>query len=478
MNQINTLDARGWQPDIPAGSTPLYLRLADALQSAIDAERLREGARLPTQRALADTLGIAVGTANSAYLEAERRGLIRRHVGQGTFVAANAVRGLASQGRIDLSLNQPPLDVAAPLVRKLFAGLVEDADAAQLMGYPTRRESTRYRQAAALWLARSTGLPRVQADDLLPSQGATQGLLAVLDSLLEPGAKVLCEAITYAGFKVAVRQLGGEPDAVAIDREGMIPEALEERIRATGARVVLLCPTLQNPTGAVASAKRRQALADVARRNDLWLIEDDVYGSLPEAGQRPAPIAALLPDRVFYIGSASKAIAPGLRAGWIIPPAAMKERVAAALNARNAFASPFGCPQMMAGASPFGWLAFAKLCETRLADDIVIRIRSEAVARLTLAEHWLGEHMQTPGGRQSLHVWLPLAAEQAESLHMALAQQEIHTTPPSAPMLAQPPSGLRLCLGGAESRDALEQALSVIAGELRQLQAGGSYWQP
>jgi DNA-binding transcriptional MocR family regulator len=478
MNQINNLDARAWQPAIPVGESPLYLRVADALQSAISTQQLREGARLPTQRALAERLGIAVGTANSAYLEAERRGLIRRHVGQGTFVATNAGRGPATQGRIDLSLNQPPLQVAAPLVRKLFAGLVEDADAAQLMGYPTRREAGRYRQAAALWLVRSTALPRLQADELLPSQGATQALLAVLDSVLEPGAKVLCEAITYAGFKVAVRQLGGEPEPVAIDAEGMVPDALEERARATGARAVLVCPTLQNPTGAIASAQRRQALADVARRNQLWLIEDDVYGSLPEAGQRPAPIAALLPDRVFYVGSASKAIAPGLRAGWVIPPAAMKERVAAALSARNAFASPFGCPQMMAGSSPFGWLAFAKLCETRLADEIVTLIRREASARLDLARQLLGDRLQAPGGRQSLHVWMPLAAEQAESLHMALSRQEIHLTPPSAPMLAQPPSGLRLCLGSPDTRDALEQALSVIAGELRQLQTGGAYWQP
>jgi len=477
MDQINHADAREWRPQVRSGSEPLYLRLADALQSAIETQQLGTGARLPTQRGLADALGIAVGTANSAYLEAERRGLIRRHVGRGTFVAALPDRGTALQGRIDLSLNQPPLQVAAALVRKLFAGLVEDADATQLMGYPGRREAGRYRQAAVQWLARSTSLRKVRVDDLLPSQGATQGLLAVLDSLMESGDKVLCEAITYAGFKVTVRQLGGQPEPVEIDGEGMIPESLEERALATGARIVLLCPTLQNPTGSVASVIRRQRLADVARRLGLWIIEDDVYGTLPEAGQRLPPIASLLPDRVFYIGSASKAIAPGLRAGWVIPPEAMKERVAAALNARNAFASPFGCPQMMAGASPFGWLAFSKLCETRIADEIVDRIRGESSARLELAENLLGERLQSPGGRQSLHVWLPLAADQAESLHMALARQEIHVTPPSAPMLGQPASGLRLCLGSPDTRDALEQALSVIAGELRQLQDAAAYWQ-
>src|SRR5690606_9232033 len=120
--------------------------------------------------------------------------------------------------------------------------------------------------------------------DVLPCQGATQGLVAVLDHLFADGDALACEQVTYGGFKVVARALGLRLVPTEQDGEGMTPDALERAAREHGAKAALLCPTHQNPTGVVASLERRQALLAVARRHRLWIVEDDVYGALAAPG--------------------------------------------------------------------------------------------------------------------------------------------------------------------------------------------------
>lgn len=476
MIQINPRDAREWTPFVPDGDAPYYLRLADAMQRDIRQGVLTVGARLPTQRALARTLRVSVGTVNAAYHEATVRGLIVSHVGRGTFVASPGRRERSPSGEINLAVNQPPYHVAAPLIRKLLSQLIEDADTADLLGYPMQQDSGRYTTAVSRWLARTSRLPLVKPDELTPCHGATQALLATLELVAPPGSRILVETVTYAGFKVGARQVGAQLVAVEQDGEGMVPDALEQAVRTSGARVMLVCPTLQNPTGAVASLDRRRAWVRIARRHGLTIVEDDVYGALADDVE-VVPLATLAPDITFHIGSASKSIAPGLRAGWVVAPRAHRAALASVVHRRNAMAAPYGCPVVTAGASPFGCLAFAKLCETRMADEILALNREEAGARLALAQAILGERMTTPGSRRSLHAWLPLDPLQAESLVEALRLQAIRINAPSAPMVEASPRGVRICLGGPERREQLEEALHLIAGQLARV-AGYPDWHP
>src|SRR5690606_13312250 len=129
MDQFNFADARRWRPDVAPGEAPLYRRIADAMLCDVQRGVLAPGARLPTQRALAEALDVSVGTATAAYLEAERRGLLRRHVGRGTFVASPGTRASRPPGHANLAVNVPPFHRAAELIRRLLAQLVEDADA-------------------------------------------------------------------------------------------------------------------------------------------------------------------------------------------------------------------------------------------------------------------------------------------------------------------------------------------------------------
>ena len=108
-------------------------------------------------------------------------------------------------------------------------------------------------------------------------------------------------------------RLGLRLHGLALDEEGVRPEALEEAARGGRARLVFLNPTAHNPTTATMSQGRREAIVAIARRHELILIEDDVYGQLPE--DRPPPLAVLAPERTVHISSASKSVAPGLRLG-------------------------------------------------------------------------------------------------------------------------------------------------------------------
>lgn len=477
MNRSNITDARLWRPAVRAGDAPYYRRLADALHGAIRAGTLEAGTRLPTQRALAAALGVSVGTASAAYVEAERRGLVRRHVGRGTFVASPGTRAFTPAGQLNLAVNIPPFHAAAPTIRRLLAQLIEDADSTELLGYPLFRSDGRYATATAGWISRATGVGAVAAKEVVPSQGATQGLLATMDYLFERGDRVICERVTYGGFKVVARVLGVQLVPVDQDEEGMVPDAVERAVRDQGARGIVICATHQNPTGSTASLGRREALLALARRYDLWIVEDDVYGALATPGH-PPPLAALDRARTFHVSSASKSLAPGLRAGWVLPPAAHRDRIAVALNARMESLAPFGCPVLTAGAAPFGFLAFAKMCETRMADEVAGIVRSETRRRAELAQRVLGPHMQRPADGLSLHVWLPMNPSAAESLHQRLALQDIRATPPGAPMVGAPPSGLRLCLGGPERVESLEEALHVVRGELDRLAERHGSWVP
>lgn len=464
MNQFNHADARGWTPVVETGTAPLYQRIADAMRRDVQRGALAPGARLPTQRALAEVLGVSVGTATAAYLEAERRGLVRRHVGRGTFVASPGTRAARPPGHANLAVNVPPFHRAADLIRRLLAQLVEDADARELLGYPQFRAEGRYATAAAGWMARMGPIGPVAPRDVVPCQGATQGLLAVLDHLLEPGDAIACERITYGGFKVVARTLGLRLVPCDQDGEGLTPDALERAVRDQGARAVLLCPTHQNPTGVVSSPERRERLLAVARRHRTWIVEDDVYGALASREAVAPPYRALDPARTFHVGSASKAIAPGFRAGWVLAPDAHRDGVAATLHARVSTSAPFGCPVLTAGAAPFGFLAFAKMCETRMADEVVAIIRDETARRMAMARRILGDalHPADPG---SLHAWLPLDGD-AGDVHERLLERGIHATPPDAPMVGAPPAGLRLCLGGVEHEATLEGVLLQVADVL------------
>lgn len=447
---------KSWRPMLsPAEDAPIYRRLVAAMVRDLSTGALAPGARLPPQRVLAHALGISVGAVTRAYDEAARRGLVAAHVGRGTFVADRHAPGGGAPGPIDLSINVAPI---APLEAMAAAidALRRTADWSERLNYLPTGGLEADRRAAAAWLARSAGLEGVDWRTLLCCAGAQNAMAVAFGALCRTGEVVLCEAATFSGVKALAAQLGYRLHGVGMDGEGVRPEALERAAAETGARVFYTLPTLQNPTARTAGRHRRAEIVAVARRQDLWLIEDDVYAAYAR-DHAPIPIAVLAPERTLYLSSLSKLLAPGLRAGFLVAPAGeVHERC---LRATRAFTHS---QPGVGNAVATYWLQSGR------ADALMREVREEVRLRTEMALAALAGAAEPPGGEASLHLWLPMAPATAERVAARALTAGLRLTQPAAYTVSDPETsgGLRVCLGAAPDRASLARALQILGRAL------------
>ena len=176
-----------------------------------------------------------------------------------------------------------------------------------------------------------------EADDLIVTSGSQQGLTLLAAVLLEHGDTVLVEDPSYLAALQAFTLAGARLCAVPTDDGGPDPEGVRVAAARTGAKLLYLVPTFQNPTGRTIGLERRRALLEAAADAGLWVIEDDPYGELRLDGE-PVPAMASLPgadERVILLGSLSKVLAPGLRIGVLRAPATLLSAVAVAKQASD-----------------------------------------------------------------------------------------------------------------------------------------------
>lgn len=235
-------------------------------------------------------------------------------------------------------LPEPGLfDVAG--LRSAFDRALGDEVAGRSLQYSTTEGDPVLRAAAAaLMVARGV---RTQADDLLITSGSQQALTLVATALVDPGEAVLVEEPSYLAAIQAFTLAGARVVPVACDEDGVIPEALEDAVRREGARLAYLIPTFQNPTGRTLPLERRAAIAAIAERTGLWLIEDDPYGELRYSGAPVAPLAAQprAAGRTLSLSTLSKIAAPGLRIGWVRAPRALRAPLVVAKQAADLHSS-------------------------------------------------------------------------------------------------------------------------------------------
>jgi DNA-binding transcriptional MocR family regulator len=191
-----------------------------------------------------------------------------------------------------------------------MAWIADDRGLGHFVGYQPHAGRPEHRAAGSEWLGR--GEYDVPPDRVIVTSGAQHGLLASLSTVLRPGEKLGVEALCFPGMKVVARMLGCQLEPLAMDEEGITPDALEAACR-NGIRVFCCVSTLSNPTCAVMSIERRQAVAEILQKHGAFLVEDDIYGLLR---RKPLPpIASFAPENTLYLTSLSKAISPGLRIG-------------------------------------------------------------------------------------------------------------------------------------------------------------------
>ncbi|MER6078042.1 PLP-dependent aminotransferase family protein [Streptomyces sp. NPDC001833] len=215
-----------------------------------------------------------------------------------------------------------------------FRTVLEEAPERALQ-YSTTEGEPALRQRLAARIA-TRGLPTA-ADDLLVTTGSQQALSLLASALIDPGDTILVESPCYLAALQVFGLAGARVLPVPGDADGVDPAALEELIRAERPKLLYLVPTFQNPTGRTVPAARRAALATVAARHGLWVIEDDPYGELRYDGDHVPWIASFpgAEDRTVLLGSFSKVMAPGLRLGWLRAPAALRRACAVAKQAAD-----------------------------------------------------------------------------------------------------------------------------------------------
>ncbi|MET4158999.1 PLP-dependent aminotransferase family protein [Agromyces sp. PvR057] len=443
-----------WTPRLAGAAGPTSERLVSALAEDILDGVVAEGERLPAHRALAEELGVALGTVTKAYAELGLRGLVRGTHGRGTFVS---YRAEPASGSVDLAMNMPPRMLSDRVIADALAASAGRVDAEVLSACGPPGGRLEYRRTAAAWLA-STGL-EIPAEELVLAHGAQQGIAAVLMAVSPPGrpVAVYTEEVTFHGALSYARLAGHPVHGVPIDRQGLRPDLLDRmlsadaRTRGSGIRpVIYVTPTLQNPTGATMCASRRRELVRVARAHDALIIEDDVY-AVSEERLAPA-LVSLAPERTFYVSSASKALSPAIRLGMVKPPCAFRPRVADAVRALGLPVSPLIC------------VLLDELVSAGIASTVRASIRDEGARRTEMAREQFGSALFL-APKTGYHVFLPMAPDRARALAASAQDAGVLLADPDTMMadLRQRAGGVRLSLG-APSISELARGLSIVHG--------------
>ncbi|EIG61166.1 PLP-dependent aminotransferase family protein [Bradyrhizobium sp. WSM1253] len=444
-----------WRPRKLAADGPRYLALVGALEQDIADGRLSDGDRLAPHRDLARELNLSVGTVSKAYQEAEQRGIVSGHVGQGTFVRRRSAAGgeVASTRHepVNLALNVPAQGSETQILSALFGEVVRERDLAPLLGYHPHGGIRRHREIIAASLSDTTFT--VETARLFLCNGAQHAIDVALRLVAKPGDSVLVDAYTYSGFKAiaAASHLNLVP--VEMDGEGLDPGALKQACRTSKARVLYCMPTLQSPTARTMSLARRQSIAEVAEELDLAVIEDDVYGCF--FTERPVPIASLAPIRTFYVTSYSKCLAPAFRLGTLTVPTAYVAQAELLLHASAWFVAPMVSETVL------------RLIERGKLEELLRERRLQALERYRafLDVFPKAERLQFP----AFYGWLPLPQGwSADQFAVAARARSILVTPRIASAVGDTePGAVRICLGAPKNLKELSDVLQTLYDILR-----------
>jgi DNA-binding transcriptional MocR family regulator len=433
-----------------------YIRLADAVAADIAGGALKPGDRLPPQRTFAFQRKIAASTASRVYTELLRRGLVIGEVGRGTFVSGQSRQPIAQPpleprgARIDMEINYPVLPTQSAMIAKSLAGL-ERADALEIAQRQGSSGGTQAaRNIAAGFMSRPGWIPN--SEQFAFTANGRQCIAAALSALVPAGGRCGVEALTYPFIKGIAARLGVTLVPLAMDAQGVRPDAVQKAHREANLSALYIQPTIQNPLGMTMPGGRRADLLRVVEKLDLTVIEDSVYGFLSDE----APLAAMAPDRCVVLDSLSKKVAPGLALGFIVSPPRLREGILNAIRSGGWTASGYA------------FAAGQRLMGDGTAAELIRLKRADAQRRQQMAaERLAGFEIQAD--RKSYHLWLSLPQHwRSQTFVAAAARRDIALTPSTTFAITpgHAPNAVRLALA-APSIEQLDFALRTLADILR-----------
>ena len=445
-----------WLRRIEASDQPAYLLIADLIAEDVRTGRLAARERLPTLRELADDLHLNYTTVARAYAEARKRGLIDSRPGMGTHVRGHSPALPPRSGSgAEMTMNLPPEPADAALLERMHASAAEvmaSSDLYTMLRYQDFGGAPEDKEAGVAWLRRR--LPDCDASRVLVCPGIHSALAALISQLARPGELICVESLTYPGLKAMANQLGVQLHALPLDDDGPSAAEFEQACKTLKPKALYCNPTLLNPTTTTVTRVRREALADIALRYSVPIIEDDAYAMLPR--QVPAPMALLAPELTYYLTGFSKCLGAGLRTAYVCAPNARQaQRLAGALRATTVMASP------VTNALTTRWVGDGT------AEAMLQAIRAESMARQALAARHLAGRgvLAQPEG---FHLWLPLSSSWSVVEFASYLRTQGVAVVASAAFATDgdPPDAVRICLGGPLTRDECDAALRLIADTL------------
>jgi len=338
MNRLPKLDA--------TLEEPLYRQLFQFFRDEILARRMPPGSRMPPTRELAAQLGLNRITVSSAYDLLESEGLIRTHVGRGSFVAVpgqlfEETRDAANGGLDweDRLRDWPPAEQPASPAGEITISFATARPAEQLFPVEAFRETCREvldsgEAPSILQLGSPHGYPPLRRhlmdqararhllsddDDLIVTNGCQQALDLLQRLLVKPGEAVLVEDPIYPGMRNVFARAGVRLIGVPVGAQGIDLEALARLARGERPSLLVVTPNFQNPTGVTMPEAARRELLRIAGEAALPVVENDIYGDLRYTGETVPTLKELdTAGLVIQVKSFSKLAFPGLRVGWVM----------------------------------------------------------------------------------------------------------------------------------------------------------------
>jgi 2-aminoadipate transaminase len=484
----------------PESHIPLYVQLRDQLRALVHCGELRDGDRIPASRELAGQLGVHRTTVANAYAELEAEGLIRGHVGRGTFIC----------GKPDRQFSPPPRsngNGGGTRWESLFADERGDEGLARLMPdvpsgaiaftcvrppeshFPI--EEFRHCANAVLRLAgrrllqlgstdgyeplkheliellKSEGL-NVPNEQLLVTDGCQQALDLICKAFLRPGDSVAVENPAYpgalaifTGARVRILPVAVETDARRAGYVGISLDALEAVLLQNRVKFVFAAPDFQNPTGTALPVAQRRNLLEIAAHYQVPIVEDAIYSRTRLRGPAVPTLKAL--DRsgnVIQIDSFSKIAFPGLRVGWCIGAEPAIERLRLVKLATDLHTDQ---------------LAQAALGEFMRRGHLnrhLAKMKRLYARRLEIMEEALGKYMPEgtswtlPEGGMSVWITLPAGFDAGELL-IHVRERGVYFIPGRTFYSQNPqPNTLRLGFASLEE-NSIVRGVQVIGDQLR-----------
>ncbi|OXM85569.1 PLP-dependent aminotransferase family protein [Paenibacillus rigui] len=335
---------------------PLFEQIVDEIERRISYGEFPPGSLLPSERKLAEQLGVNRSTVVLAYAELRALGMIESQTGSGTRVTKHKwgitpkhtpnwhryVEGgsflpnlpFLRRIREALQKNKALIDFASGELGadlspvKEINTLMDENHYTEYLGYDNPQGFVPLRQALVAYLEHYRGIQTTESSILITS-GSQQSLYLITQCLLAPGDAVAIEDPSYCYSLPMFQSAGLRLFRLPVDDKGVRPEEIRSLYKKHRIKMVFLNPNYQNPTGTVLDPERRVELLHIASELGLPIVEDDPFSLTDYHGTPPQPLkSADSIGSILYIGSFSKIAASGLRVGWMVAPHSVVERLA------------------------------------------------------------------------------------------------------------------------------------------------------